>query len=95
MNVQTNERESSTTFVGRIPELSRVIFYVVSTRKADYFDVLKKDITQYLAKELNHGGDICHMILRMSKFVIPRPRKPKNPAGTVTGGALTEDGEED
>ena len=83
MNAWTNYRESSTVLVGRIPELSGIIFDGISTRKVDHFDVSKKDIAQYLTKELKHGRDIRYEIFHMSRFIIPRPRQLKIWVGQV------------
>ena len=54
----TQSREASSKFIGRIPELSGTTFDVVGTKKADTFEDAKLNIAQYLAKEMNRGGDM-------------------------------------
>ena len=86
---QTMERPDE--FVGWIPELDGIIFDVVSLKKAERFDMSKRDIAQYLGKELKRGGDIRHTILEMTVINIPKPKRPKKPTGLGTSGSLTEE----
>ena len=72
------------TFTRAIPELNGVIIDVMNTKKAGHFDASKKLAAGYFAKEFRRGGNIGHTILHQQKFVLPIPRRPKKPSGTIS-----------